>query len=349
MNERPHACGATSYEEEFLREGYVVVKGLLTKEACQRARATILETFHELDASLPGRTVRFLTPSVAFTLPEVWAYPVHERVVEVLKAILEPGYTLVPDLQVQRNLYGLNRLSIARIPLPNRWGWHQDAGSEGFKPIHVDPRYRFVKCGLYLQDNDPHYGGGIDIVPRSHRFPLRTGDAHRDWQIRQFVGRLRIAFNVKTVPLEAGDAVFFHSFLWHSSTIPLQCRAYLTEEDRRLDRCRVPAEKTKLTVYFNACRSLCADHFMRNSLERARTELRAATTNPHGADLFFCDYLTLQATERLPDEFLQQARRQGIQLAALAGAELEEALQLRRAMLAEGRLTNVVQTAMAGV
>ena len=59
-------------------------------------------------------------------------------------------------------------------------GWHRDCGGEESinqcKSILSNQEYVFGKIGLYLQDNTEEFGGGIDVVVRSHkvwsRFPI---------------------------------------------------------------------------------------------------------------------------------------------------------------------------------
>jgi hypothetical protein len=68
-------------------------------------------------------------------------------------------------------------------------------------------------------------------------------------------------------------------------------RARLTVRDRQFWVCRVPPDKTKLTISFNACRRAYAEEFIRHSLIRAQAE--AAEAKQHGTELFFCDYLGL--------------------------------------------------------
>ncbi len=327
--------------EFFDRQGYVLLKGVLNREQCRLLRARIQDAFRTIEAARPDQDLRFLPPSVSFSIPEVWAFPVHERITAALSAILEPRYTLIPDLQVQRDTFGFGQINIQGIRVP-RWGWHQDTGSEGYRPQHMDPRYRFVKCGLYLQDNTAAYGGSVDIVAGSHRLPLRTGDIARDWKIRQVVGKARIMLEARTLPIEAGDALLFDSYLWHASTLPAGWQQQVIPRQRALGIMRLPQPHEKLTVYFNACRAFCAEAYMQHSLARARTEHADALNASHAAELFYCDYLDLGVSGNPPAEFLHQVERAGLRVAALEGAPFEEAARLRRESVMSGRVNNVL-------
>ena len=38
-----------------------------------------------------------------------------------------------------------------------------------------DKNYKFGKVGIYLQDNNIEFGGGINVVPYSHKiFPIKS-------------------------------------------------------------------------------------------------------------------------------------------------------------------------------
>ncbi|MBI4353725.1 MAG: phytanoyl-CoA dioxygenase family protein [Candidatus Omnitrophica bacterium] len=328
-------------QRQFERDGYTLIRGVLSPAECQALRERILAAFERLDTRLPGRVVRYLPTSLASDVEGAWEWLLREPVVETLRAILEPAYTLMPDLHIQRNMFGTNRVDVKGIPLPRRWGWHQDACSEGFRPLHLEPAYRVLKGGLYLQDNDPEFGGGIDVVPGSHRLPLRTGDARRDWNLRQLAGRLGVLWNAQRVPIRQGDAVFFHSFLWHSSTLSVRQRRRLTEAEQGLHMFQTPPEKTKLTLYVNVSRSAYADYFLRHCLGRAQAE-HAEVSRPSGAggELFFCDTLAFHATGALPPAVREAASRAGIRWGSLAGEVLREARRLRDEITATGRLWN---------
>ena len=332
---------AAALQRAFERHGYVVVKQIVPRESCRELREQILATFRALDGQSPGPVVRFLPPSVSFSVPDAWRALVADRMVSALEAVLEPGYTMIPDLQIQRNMYGSGRVAISRFTLPRRWGWHQDAVSEGFKPIHLDPTYRIVKCGLYLQENSLAYGGGIEIAPGSHRFPIRTGNSHRDWQLRLLAGKLGVLLNARAVPIEPGDAVIFDAFLWHCSSLPARWRKRQTAREQQLNVYPTPPEHTKLTMYFNAGRRAAAEAFLANSLARAKTEQESILRDPNGGELFFCDYLGLPFPNGYPAEFEERVRRRGLRVASLTGEALEAAQRVRENLFAHGRLWNV--------
>jgi hypothetical protein len=189
----------------------------------------------------------------------------------------------------------------------------------------VAPDYGFVKCGLYLQDNDPEYGGGIDVVPGSHKLLFRTGMNRLDGKIRLFKGKLGVIFNNKTVPIKKGDVVIFHSFLMHSATHPKGIFENITELDKKSAHySAMPLQKTKLTLYFDACRSRFASPFLKVSTQRAKKELNSTEYSAR-KKLAYYDQLRFQLGQCYPKEFLEQVKKHDIQFAKLEGPDLEEA------------------------
>ena len=262
---------------EFSKNGFILLKNVFSEERCDQLRTQILNKFDELKAIDPQQIDHALTQSQVFSIPKFWDFLVHEKVVQALKIILESKYSLIPNFSVQKNKFGLIQPSIAKIPIPNRYGWHVDSGGEPFDPDHLAPDYQFVKCGLYLQDNDPEFGGGIDVVPGSHKLLFRTGINRLDAKIRLFKGKLGVFFNNKTVPIKKGDVVIFHSFLMHAATHPKGIFENITMLDKKSSHySSMPLQKTKLTLYFDACRSRFASPFLKVSTQRARKELTSA-------------------------------------------------------------------------
>jgi len=322
------ASGLESKDEKISREfsenGFVLLRNVFSEEHCDQLRTQILSKFDELKAIDPHQVDHGLVQSQVFSIPNFWKFLVNEKVVQALKAILEPEYSLIPNFIVQKNKFGLSQVSIAKIPIPNRHGWHVDSGAEPFDPDHLAPDYRFVKCGLYLQDNDPEFGGGIDVAPGSHKLLCRTGINRLDGKIRLLKGKLGFIFNNKTVPTKKGDVVIFHSFLMHASTHPKGIFENITEDDKNSAHySSMPLQNAKLTLYFDACRSRFASPFLKVSTQRARKELDSAACGSRGK-LAFYDQLRFILEHCYPKEFLENVKKHGIQFARLEGPDLEE-------------------------
>jgi hypothetical protein len=320
-----------SLETEFVENGNILLKKVLSDDEIKNLREKIFQVFDEREKQTSGRyNVNKLGPSTAYWTPEIWQILFKGKLVNALKTILEPEYSLIPDLHIQINKFGFARNTIFGIPMPNKHGWHIDAGSETISANHLNPDYRLVKCGLYLQDNDPEYGGGIDIVPSSHKFPISSGFTKLDWKARGIRSKLGILFQSKTLPLEKGDMVIFHSFLMHRGTYPkTSLLAGLKSAAEKNCMYPLPREHSKIVVYFNACRKKFATNFMRHNLAQAQKQITRANMGDIPFGMSYCEEVGLDA-KRFPEGFIEQLEKSRIHMASLTGQELEEGLKLRQ-------------------
>lgn len=106
--------------------------------------------------------------------------------------------------------------------------WHKDTTSQeraGHR-FHYDPVCNMVECAVYLQDNDPLRGGGLDVVPSTHK---TASDEFLIGSKKNLFGRLinrlkhrsvqsRNTNNKFTIPGQAGDFIFFNKRLNHRAT-----------------------------------------------------------------------------------------------------------------------------------
>jgi hypothetical protein len=309
---------------EFLKNGFILLKNVFSGEYCDQLRTKILSKFDELKTLDPHQLEFYLTQPQAFSIPGAWEFLVHEKVIQALKEILESEYTLIPNFVIHKNKFGVSTNTIAKIPIPNRYGWHTDAGGEPFNKNHLAKDFRFVKCGLYLQNNDSEYGGGIDVVPGSHNLLFRTGLNRLDAKLRILNGKIGILFKNQTVPIEKGDVVIFHSFLMHTATVPKVMLEKMTEFEKKTGT-KLSLLKAKLTLYFDACRSQFASPFLKVSAQRAKKELEYFSTHGGNKNLGFSEQIRFLFDQRCPNEFLEQVKQQGIKFARLEGLELENA------------------------
>jgi ectoine hydroxylase-related dioxygenase (phytanoyl-CoA dioxygenase family) len=306
---------------EFSKNGFIVLKNVFSEKHCEQFRTHIFDTLNELKALNPSHRGARLTQSQAFSIPGLWEFLVHEKVVQALKEILEREYTLIPNFCANKNYFGGAPSTIAKITIPNRYGWHTDAGGEPFTPDHVAPDYRVIKCGLYLQDNDSDFGGGIDVVPGSHNLLCRTGMDRLDGKIRLLKGKLGIIFTKKTVPIKKGDVVIFDSFLLHASTNPESLFKNFTENEKKLNYFpSMPLQKTKITMYFDACRTQFALPFLNVAVQRAKKELESAARGETKHNLSFCNQISFFFEQKYPKEFLEKVKKQDIQIGRLDGS-----------------------------
>jgi hypothetical protein len=319
-------------ETEFVENGKIWLKKVLPDNEVDNLREEIFQIFDAIEKRSSGKhSFNMLGPSITYWKQEIWEILFKEKLINALKTILEPEYYLIPDLHIQMNAFGLVNSTIFGIPIPNKYGWHIDAGSESISTDHLDPEYRLVKCGLYLQDNTPEYGGGIDIVPKSHKFPVSSGFSTLDWQARRIRSKLGILFGNKTLTIKKGDMVIFHSFLMHSGTHPRPSLLVDIRTAAKKNRMySLPREHSKIVVYFNACRKKFATNFLRHNLAQAQKQVARANMGNIPRGMSYCDEVSLQAAKGFPENFTELLRKNGIYMASLEGSELKEGLKLRQ-------------------
>ena len=168
-------------KDEFERVGAIVVPNVLSRDEVRSLRESIENAFAPLDRAAAGHGfVRSLSAAMTLRIPGVLRAMIHPRIVTVLKTILEPAYALVPDFNLQRNMFDFTdtRKSLTHFFGLIGHGWHHDAGSERTSHYLFAPAYRCVKCGIYLQDNTVEWGGGIEIAPGAHRPPFVPASTH---------------------------------------------------------------------------------------------------------------------------------------------------------------------------
>ena len=78
-----------------------------------------------------------------------------EKVINVIKHICGEGFCILPEISIMRSQYG---------------GWHKDTTSVelfGYD-FHKKPDFKVVNVAIYMQENSD-FGGGLDVVPGSHK------------------------------------------------------------------------------------------------------------------------------------------------------------------------------------
>jgi len=191
-----------SIQEEYCKHGFVKFN-LLTKEQVGLLRDEILEN-SQVGASKELYLDYFLNDFKGLNFFTI------NGLTNALDDLFTQYYFL-PDLNIQ-----INRIDVAG----RKSGWHIDCGTEyslGRDYLFSD-RYKFLKVGIYLQDNTMEYGGGIDIQPRSHKlfYIFRNKKLNR---ILLTIRDLVVNFiPSKRVRIQAGDAILFDSRLVHRSS-----------------------------------------------------------------------------------------------------------------------------------
>jgi hypothetical protein len=174
--------------------GYILIRNVLSAGQVERTRA-ICDDYLLPDADAENE----IEATALLQMPEM-NFIFDERVVKALTAWLSGTLAYYPNY-----LARLNR----------RTEWHVD---NGFSPKYLpdgshlyDPQFRHVQCVVYLQDNLPGPGGGLDVRPGSHKWAA-TGDFPDD----DFL--MRTYPDVVSIASAAGDLIVFDGRLMHRGT-----------------------------------------------------------------------------------------------------------------------------------
>jgi hypothetical protein len=299
----------------FRTFGIVLVRHVLDREELRRTRAVLDRAF----ASEYLREVPVMCPTETLKHAAVWSMMFKERVVAALHAALGPELCYHQDLDVQRNNYG------QRGWKPHT-GWHMDSGSEGANAYLRAADYRFAKCGIFLQDFDNGWGGGIRIKPKSHRgLAEPKGLRRRLFFARRALSRaasiVHLDFDTLHAPLQAGDFCFFDSRLLHSSVPPS------LENIKRIGYDRtpeiqgfwrdIPPEHTKYVIYWDASNAAMVPEFLRNSRQRAEREL-PGMVEQYCRPATFTRILAVRFPDDYPEDFVRAAQERHIGIVSLS-------------------------------
>jgi hypothetical protein len=149
----------------------------------------------------------------------------HAPLRDALHSVLGNPVVVVPECALHMNFFST---------------WHQDSNSprRDGQHFYLRPSFKMLQAAIYLQNNSVEFGGGLDVMPQSHR-DVRF-DRYEDWLLRKradmpnlpaFARNMmtRAAYAprhlcgrraVRTVPISVGDVVLFDIRIFHRATPP---------------------------------------------------------------------------------------------------------------------------------
>ncbi|MGH3410874.1 MAG: phytanoyl-CoA dioxygenase family protein [Streptosporangiaceae bacterium] len=174
--------------------GYILVRNVMSAGQVKRVRA-ICDSYLLPDAGAENE----IEATVLLQMPEMNLI-FDDRVIQALTVWLGGSLAYYPNYVAR-----LNR----------RTQWHID---NGFSPKYLpdashlyDPQFRHVQCVVYLQDNLPGAGGGLDIRPGSHKWAAAGDFPDDDYLKRSYP-------DVVTIDSTAGDLIVFDGRVMHRGT-----------------------------------------------------------------------------------------------------------------------------------
>ena len=191
--------------------------------------------------------------------------------------------SILPFFQVQRNY---------QVNFNKSLGWHRDCGGElkydYCNNILKKPSYFFSKVGIYLQDNND-FGGGVDLIPRSHRYIKKKNYFFRKLQGLSLYLANKIFFlspraykilsenffmkflRAKTMPTLKGDCVIFDSRIVHRGSL-IDKKNIKSVDFTGPYQAITPKEKVKFSFYTHFGSLDAVDSYMYDRLKRKEME-----------------------------------------------------------------------------
>ncbi len=209
---------SAAQRQQLDERGYFICRGLVSVDNTEAIRDGLMDRAREVAASGNYGSDKVLE-SVAKDSPE--DVPLHERFrklnnLDMVPALWENWYAGPSSLAVVQALLGpdiLRKFASAFLK-PARIGgptpWHQDIG------LWRDSNHDAANGWLAI-DSATRANGCLQCVPGSHRGPVVEHVEYED-SIHLELPRDQCGnLDVDYIELEPGDAVFWHSNLWHAS------------------------------------------------------------------------------------------------------------------------------------
>jgi hypothetical protein len=199
------------------KNGWVSFSGILSPEEVKKARSQLLKIFSQ-PSPFAGDVNRhpslgniYIDPFTRYR--ELGWILFHPKLLTVLKSLLGDDFVVVPEMSLHDSGYGV---------------WHKDTTSQESNGhmFHWDQDFMVVQVGIYLQDNTFEYGGGLDVVTKSHKKRDRFANVVKPsiWERGRIkLHRLKLSSNPNpsyTIPSKAGDMVVFNLRLDHKASAP---------------------------------------------------------------------------------------------------------------------------------
>lgn len=193
--------GFERQHRDLAGQGFTTFPSALTAEEVQRIRS-LGENYHA------STGLNWISPDTLFATPDLRELPFRPACVQAMRALLGDEFYVLPDFAVNLNKYG---------------SWHRDTGSqiaEGLDYV-FEPEFLHLTFGLYFQENDPVFGGGLDVVPGSHQVILRWPLRLKTSKLEGVRDRVRLRMGVShSIPCRPGDLLAFDFRIMHRATPP---------------------------------------------------------------------------------------------------------------------------------
>lgn len=267
---------------EYKKNGFVLIKNVLDSNSVNNLRLYINNKIKSC------KNKNLITISECFADEKIYSLLSNQKIKNTTVEIIGKDY-FINELEVQYNSF----------PKKKNEGYHYDAQSERANNYLKFSDYKFAKWGIYLQNNTKKYGGGLSVLPGSHKiFPFFK--FRNEKYIKFILGKF-----AKKINTEPGDAVLFDSRLLHTGT---------THEFEGND-CfeKFIKGNEKIVIYWNVTTKKYSDTYLENNMIRCfKQEISKKIDTP-----YFSDSLKLYFPDDYEEKFVEFAKNNNIGISSV--------------------------------
>lgn len=145
-------------KKQYQEKGYLLLRNVYSEYEVQRARELIEEDFQSGAWSKAPYYNEGVTTDVYERIPELADIVFNSSFIEAVKELFQPDPVILAEPAVHRSRY---------------YYWHKDSTflDEQGEDYHWRSDFRAAMTVFYLQANHKEEGGGITVIPGSHRAP----------------------------------------------------------------------------------------------------------------------------------------------------------------------------------
>ncbi|MEL6925497.1 MAG: phytanoyl-CoA dioxygenase family protein [Bacteroidota bacterium] len=234
--------------DQYYREGYLLAKAVYSVKTIDQIRDILAKALKNGTWQSAPYHNEGITTDIYRTMPELVDLIFNENYVQVFKDLYGPQMVILPEPAIHRNRF---------------YYWHKDSTfiDEQGKDFHWNEDFNAIMSAMYLQDNDPIYGGGITVAPRTHHNrDYHHKVAHMNLAERivlkakklagiSFYDQLEKHPDLTRIESKKGDLVVLDMRVDHKGSTP---KAYRTDFDK-FAIMNIIANNRKYTEAINQC------------------------------------------------------------------------------------------------
>ena len=287
-----------NYKFHYEKKGYVVIENVLNNSEIQNLRKLVKNYF------IKRKDENLINVSACYSNPEITKLVMNKKLLTACRQIIGKQ-VFINELEVQFNSFPNN----SKVPP------HYDGQSQKNDNFFKSSSYKAFKLGIYLQDTCDIYGGGINIVPNTHKYlPFKS----KLQRFENLFKKLASLF-AKKVNIKAGDAVLFNHKLLHRGIWPLTFKSFNQKPSQKIIN-KLMFNNEKIVVYWNVLNKKSSDKFLENSFRRS---VQQEVLSRHRLNNYFTDYLSLSFPKDYNKKLVKNFNKEKISVSTLDDRKLK--------------------------